>query len=330
MAVKRARRNTGEIFSVSFLDIICCAFGAMVLLILLSNTDELSGALATERVRGALQNIAAAQSARDDAESKRAQLQAERARLEEQLRELVRARGGGMPELQTQLAERRARADALRREIESLSRADAAVKKVEVVNVGGIAVDSEHIVFIVDTSGSMRRIWRRVMRELENVLDIHPQVKGFQIMDTNGRHLWSGYAGKWIADTPSRRKSALKMMAIWNSGAASTPLQGIRTALRTYAGRTESLALYVFGDDYASGGYDRAVRDIAEWNRDRKTGKPRARIHAIGFLPKDGSVNAGRFATLMREVARQNRGAYVGLALEQRASISAGGFQRGD
>ena len=84
MAVKQNRRG-GEIFSVSFLDIICCAFGAMVLLVLLSNTGELSGALNAERLRGMLADIAAANSGREDAARELARLQEERARMTAQL-----------------------------------------------------------------------------------------------------------------------------------------------------------------------------------------------------------------------------------------------------
>ena len=45
--------------------------------------------------------------------------------------------------------------------------------------VGGIPVDSEYIIFIIDTSGSMFNYsWQRMMDELINTLDIYPSVKG--------------------------------------------------------------------------------------------------------------------------------------------------------
>ena len=40
----------------------------------------------------------------------------------------------------------------------------------------GIPVDSEYVVFIVDTSGSMKDIWNKVTRHIENVINIHPTV----------------------------------------------------------------------------------------------------------------------------------------------------------
>ncbi|MGR3984450.1 MAG: hypothetical protein OD817_04235 [Gammaproteobacteria bacterium] len=328
MALKRERR-AGDIFSMSFLDIICCGFGAMVLLVLLSNTDVLSGVLGVERARGMLGDIAAARAGRAAAFDERARLAAERARLEAQLRELANAPAPTLPELQQQLDARREKVETLRREVEALTQGKSGADEVEVVNVGGIAVDSEHIIFIVDTSGSMGKIWPRVMRKLENVLDIHPQVKGFQIMNDNGRYLWSAYARKWISDTPARRKSALRLMQNWSSVSSSSPIEGLRAALRAYAKTTDSLAIYVFGDDYSGSSYDAAVDEISDLNRDRKTGRPRARIHGIGFLPTDGSVNAARFAALMRELARRNGGAFVGIEFERRVGIGESGSRSG-
>ena len=329
MALKRERRGA-EIFSMSFLDIICCGFGAMVLLVLLSNTDVLGGVLNIDRARGMLGDIAAARDARAAAEEERAKLAAERERLEAQLREIASAPSPEISELREQLASRREKAAALKREVGALSRAKTGADETEVVNVGGIAVDSEHIVFIVDTSGSMGKIWPRVMRKLEDVLDIHPEVKGFQIMNDNGRYLWSAYARKWMPDTPARRKSALSLMQNWSGVSSSSPAEGLRAAIRTYARTTASLAIYVFGDDFSGSSYDAVIDEITELNRDPATGEPRARIHGVGFLPTDGGTNASRFATLMRELARRNRGAFVGLELDRRAGLSESGYRRAD
>ena len=45
--------------------------------------------------------------------------------------------------------------------------------------VAGIPVDSEYIIFIIDTSGSMQQYnWDRVQQKLNETLDVYPQVKG--------------------------------------------------------------------------------------------------------------------------------------------------------
>ncbi len=44
--------------------------------------------------------------------------------------------------------------------------------------IGGIPVDSEYIIFIIDTSGSMfNHGWGSVVQKLTEVLDIYPKVK---------------------------------------------------------------------------------------------------------------------------------------------------------
>jgi len=159
----------------------------------------------------------------------------------------------------------------------------------------------------------------RVIAEIKHVLDIHPQVKGFQIMDSDGKYLISGYAGKWIPDTSGRRKSVLSALRAWRNSSQSSPVGGLRKALSTYGKRTEKLAIYIFGDDYSGGSYDEVLDTVSKLNIDPSTGQPRARIHGIGFQQQNGV--AGKFATLMREVARQNRGAFIGIGLEQRSTI---------
>ena len=52
----------------------------------------------------------------------------------------------------------------------------------------------------------MKAIWEKVTKELVNILNIHPKVKGFQILNDNGQHLLGAYENKWIPDTPSKRK----------------------------------------------------------------------------------------------------------------------------
>jgi len=321
VAVKWGRRaRGGEIFSLSFLDIICCGFGAMVLLVLLSNTGVVGGAADAGAVAGLLENLSAEK-------KRRAVNERQRSRLAEQTRALeaeIRNNAASHPDpaaLQQRLGELRAKAGQLRSQAGAAARQDAPAQGAtdEDIKVGGIPVDSDHIIFIVDTSGSMQSIWPRVIDELENVLDIHPQVKGFQIMNDNGAYLIKSYAGKWIPDTPGRRKAVLSAMRSWRGFSNSSPVEGLQKALKTYAKRTAKLAIYIFGDDYSGSSYDSVLDTVSELNRDRRTGRPRARIHGIGFQQQSGV--AGRFATLMREVARRNRGAFIALGLKQRSTI---------
>lgn len=316
--MKPARKNS-EIFSMSFLDVICCGFGAMVLLVLLSKTDVASSVVDADAVRDLLGNIVVEQTRKASNEETRRQLTEQTRTLEDAIAN-ISVSSAGLDAMKARLAEQRAQAQALQSQVDSLARQQAPQSASDaVVKVGGIPVDSNYIIFLIDTSGSMQTIWPRVVRELENVLDIHPQVKGFQIMNDNGAYLIRSYAGRWIPDTPGRRKSVLAALRNWYSFSDSNPVDGLEKALKTYVKRTEKLAIYIFGDDYSGGSYDPVLDTLTKLNRDAKSGEAAARIHGIGFFSPQ--VKPYKFATLMREVTRRNRGAFVGIHLEERADI---------
>ncbi len=178
--------------------------------------------------------------------------------------------------------------------------------------VGGIPVDSDFVIFIVDTSGSMLSIWDRVAREILHVLQIHPQVKGFQILNDQGKALLDGYSGRWIPDTPQRRKSVMQVFAGWRAASNSSPVEGIQMALKRYAKPGQSTAIYVFGDDYSGSSYDPVIAAITEMNRLPTNGRRLAKIHAVGFLSK---YTTGRFAILMREMTKVNGGTFLALPI---------------
>jgi hypothetical protein len=178
--------------------------------------------------------------------------------------------------------------------------------------VGGIPVDSDYVVFIIDTSGSMQSIWSRVTREVENVIRIHPRIKGFQILNDNGAHLISGYSGRWIPDTKARRDSVIRLFRNWKSASNSSPVEGLEVALKRYVNPNQKVSIYIFGDDYTGSTYDSVIRTLKQANTNRITGEPLARVHAIGFL---SPTSNGRFETLMREVTRQNNGTFIALPI---------------
>jgi hypothetical protein len=178
------------------------------------------------------------------------------------------------------------------------------------VEVGGIPVDSDYVIFIVDTSGSMKEIWNRVTSELENIIRIHPKIKGFQILNDNGTHILSGYEGRWIPDTPKRRESVISLFKTWNSASNSSPVEGLEVALRRYANPNTKLSIYIFGDEYSGASYDPVINALVNLNTNRVSGANLARIHAVGFI---SNYSTGRFATLMREVTRRNNGTFIAL-----------------
>ncbi|NWF39158.1 hypothetical protein F3F96_08425 [Mariprofundus sp. NF] len=311
----KQRRENLEIFTISFLDIISSAFAAVVLLVLLSKPFEGSSS-DVGTTQELLQQVIAAQSS----------VEVSAAALEKKERELSRLKQINAQLNDSQIAAESAlgaktrEVEKLDGDLEGLSLVQSALKRASIrpsssttrdVEVGGIPVDSDYIIFIVDTSGSMLTIWDRVSREVINVLKIHPQVKGFQIMNDNGIHLISSYVGKWIPDTPQRRSGVMKVFGAWQSASNSSPVEGLEVALKRYAKANISLSIYIFGDDYTGSSYDAVVDSVEKLNRNKITGKQLAKIHAVGFM---SNYATNRFSILMREVTKRNGGTFLALA----------------
>ena len=101
--------------------------------------------------------------------------------------------------------------------------------------VAGLPVDSEYIIFIIDTSGSMANyVWPLMLRKMQEVLDAYPTVKGWQVMSDEGGYMFPSYRGRWLPDTPGQRKLVLDRLRDWFPFSNSSPVEGIVEAIRTY------------------------------------------------------------------------------------------------
>lgn len=311
----KRRNRQFEIFSLSFLDLISCGFGAVVLLVLISKTSVDVSSSSLDAAKDLIRQMITTEQAVEELDTELAVSQSALEKLKARLSQQKSQSAA----LTQELVSRKSQSDTATDDLEGLARVAAAQKKISITpstseirdeEVGGIPTDSDYILFIVDTSGSMKAIWNRVSREMQNVLEIHPQVKGFQIINDNGIHLISAYAGKWITDTPGRRRAIFKAFSGWNSTSNSSPVEGLQLALKRYARPGISLSIYIFGDDYTGSSYNQVINELARQNTNRKTGKPLAKIHAIGFI-SSGATN--RFGILMREVTKRNGGTFIAL-----------------
>jgi len=182
--------------------------------------------------------------------------------------------------------------------------------------VGGISVDSEYIIFIIDTSGSMQSAaWGQVVQKVSETLSIYPQIKGIQVMNDMGDYMFPVCRRRWIDDTPALRNSIITTLQNWAPFSNSSPVEGIREAIATYYDPDKRISIYVFGDDYTGNSIEQVVGAVDQVNRADETGRRRVRIHAIGFPVYLDQPNARiyRFAALMRELAYRNDGTFVGL-----------------
>ena len=312
----KKRSRDIEIFSLSFLDIISCAFGAIILILLVikkgqSNIEEnlnynqLEESLIEEY--NYIQNIEKLKqqnlALKDSIKTKQQNIKYLNSELVNKKNEISNA--GILSE------EKKDNINALKIASNSLNKANnrAAKNNKKDQEVGGIPIDSEYVVFIIDTSGSMKSIWPKVTKELVNILNIHPKVKGFQILNDNGLHLLGAYKNKWIPDTPSKRNNILKILKNWNSASNSSPVEGLEVALKSYTTINQNTAVYIFGDEFTGGSYTPVFKTIKKLSM-----KKNIRISGVGFLSL-GTTN-DRFATLMREIAENNRGTFIGLPIK--------------
>jgi len=311
----KPRKGNLEIFNISFLDIISSGFAAVVLLVLLSKPLANMSTQDMDSARQLLKQVVAARGSVADSARELEKQRRELARLE-QIDTLLKSSEAAAKK---QLGDKTRELEKLDADLEGLSLVQSSMQRASIrpssslkrdIEVGGIPVDSDYVIFIVDTSGSMISIWNRVSREVLNVLRIHPRVKGFQIMNDNGVHLISSYAGQWIPDTPQRRKGVMKLFGSWRSASNSSPVEGLEVALRRYAKPGISLSIYIFGDDYTGSSYDPVINTIGNLNTNRITGKRLAKIHAVGFI---SNYATNRFSILMREVTKRNGGTFLGL-----------------
>ncbi len=185
--------------------------------------------------------------------------------------------------------------------------------------VAGIPVDSEYIIFIIDTSGSMYNYaWTMAVRKMEETLEVYPEVKGIQVMNDMGNYMFSRYAGEWIPDTPARRKAIVQRMRSWNAFSNSSPVEGITKAISTFYSPDKKISLYVFGDEFTGGSIQSVIDKVDVINRKDSSGRRRVRIHGVGFpvlYAQAPSIQRTgiRFAVLMRALCERNEGTFVGL-----------------
>ena len=334
------RRRQSEIFSLSFLDCICCGFGAIILIFVISigsrQREQLDVLLALQRAlaeqAAALTRIETAQlEARreqqriaprlEEARQRQDSLQAMIDQLERSLQQEKRGQQALLVDL-----------DELRQEIAARQRKpdhELVLKEVPPAPVG-LPVGSNFLAFVVDTSGSMRDpnfggLWPVVIRTIETVLDAYPNVQGIQLIDGDGRFILgrrgSGTAG-WLPDSPQTREAIKRTLRRYDQDTVSNPVPGIYNAMRFLFDKDNAgmrMGIFVFGDEFNSPqSADEVIRRLDELNPANEQGARAVTINAVGFPTtiryQFSMGNTGlRFANLMRTVTYLHGGAFIAL-----------------
>ncbi len=327
-----SNRREIEGISLSFLDVISCGFGAIILLLVLTKIFEpvviedtvlnLEGHLAALQeelfdLRGETKDINREIIRKEDQQSEEtvrllklnAALSALKSKHEKTLDKtkvstlvedkLAQARQSLTDEMAKLLAEYQRAADEDK--------------------IGGIPVDSEYVIFIIDTSGSMyNHAWPLVLEKVAETLAIYPRLKGIQVMNDMGNYMFSQYAGAWIPDTDARRRAIIDRLRSWNVFSNSSPAEGITKAISTYYRPGRKISLYVFGDEFSGRSIQQVVNVVDRINRQDSKGNRLVRIHGVGFPvqfanPPQYQETGIKFSILMRTLCERNGGTFVGL-----------------
>jgi len=196
--------------------------------------------------------------------------------------------------------------------VTALARPQEGRKSTEILSAG---VD---ILLAIDTSGSMQNYsWPKVLQKVEETLEVYPKVKGIQVLNDMGNYMFNQYAGRWIPDSPRRRRIILEQLLSWRAFSNSSPVEGIEKAIRTFHAWDKEISIYVFGDEFTGESAQRVIDRVAQLNRPDAHGRRLVRVHAVGFSIDTNDAEfqrtSRRFASLMRQLCVENGGTFVGL-----------------
>ena len=320
------KRRDMETFNLSFLDVVCCGFGAVILLLVITKIYE---PVTIQKSQEELQKLIVTLEQelnliRGDSTVLNQTLTEVREQLSENDEQKNRLTGD-LSELQGEFTASKALADEKTAEMNGLLSAKQSMTEVmrrllkdyrpeDETTVGGIPVDSEYIIFVIDTSGSMYQgPWNLVIQKITETLAVYPKLKGIQVLNDEGEYMFSSYSGRWIPDSPSIRKNITSRLQYWNPYSDSSPVEGITEAINTFYAGDKQISIYVFGDDFPRGSVEAVCRYVARINKADRFGNRLVRIHGIGFPTQIGTANGAKFAHLMRKLSEQNGGTFVAL-----------------
>ena len=198
---KKKKERDFEAFGLSFMDCICCGFGAIILLFVLTKISK-DSYVRNSRLLASNSHLnpkftvsPEAETALQELEHQLREMRRERQRLENRMMERsfdlvstfsdMEKHQETLANLENKLMDQELDKKVHQRVGDQLSTArqqlSAEMKRLlqslpkpQDRIIGGIPVDSEYVVFIVDTSGSMRRQWTFVRRKIKETLEIYP------------------------------------------------------------------------------------------------------------------------------------------------------------
>lgn len=323
------KRRPIEVFSLSFLDCLCCGFGAILLLFILtigSGPHGVESEVDVPTLQAMRQELAMLEA---DIAEKSAILAAainsedtsqERARILSLIQELE----SKLADLQQEFESKKANLSTAQQAAAEASRLLQSFQHEDLPPIG-LPADATHVAFVIDTSGSMRnqitkQLHYGVIEQMREILDSLPEVRSIQFLDTSGNYMLGGRRSFWLPDTPGLRQQALQQILSYPVMSVSDPEPGVRTAindLKPQASMSDKMSIYVVGDDFR-GSTQSFLLKLDRLNpRDPASGKRPVSISAIGFPTLINPFQIGapqgnsRFANIMREIAEAHDGVLI-------------------
>ncbi len=309
-------KKTTEVFSMSFLDIMACGFGALVLILLISEFNEI------EIIENKY-TFDLFLTKQDEVVTKTNQLNDVDRELTSKIKNLISIQYE-LDKVNSNLNNRANVVQSLT-ELSQLKQSQIIVKNedqkepIEQVVASGIRIDSRYLIFIIDNSGSMVEgaPWSRVVKEIETIIMTFPSLEGFMIMNDTGKTIVGG--GNWVKPTKANRIDAVNKLKRVNAMTNSNPIPAIEKSINIYGRKYDDVGIFIIGDDIReSKNVDSRLLEINRINT-KSDGSKYVRINALGFLTSRRLNVQGyafeddnnKYLTLMRELTEQNGGTLV-------------------
>ena len=320
-----------SVFSLSSLDVISCGFGAVILLFVISLGSD---RLVRVDLRSTLEKLYQERLAELElvhSKTTKAKHEVTRDELDEKItEEKIAAMQVDIEELVNQILDAEYGEKSLIAEIDNMEELlSVGEKEVDIPQTDpslpiGVPVLSNHLIFILDTSGSMRdpntgRIWRYVTDKITETLAIYPIVDAIQVLDADGNFVMRSSRGRWLPDNRATRDAIARAILYYEHHSQSNPVPGIVRAINTFRDTKDEekkIGIYVFGDEFTLTA-DRVLNRIDRANAADEDGNRLITINAIGFphvikFERHFTRTGKKFANLMRELTYMHGGAFIG------------------
>ena len=307
------QRKISELFSMSFLDIMACGFGALVLILLISEFQE-------SEVKQVENNADIFLEAQEEKAKKIIKVESLDKLMSSNIEDLISARQR-LDVLKIELEKKSfisAKLNDLASDTDfqiSKQRLKSLSAPMEQKEASGIKLDSRYLVFIIDTSGSMEP-WVKIVQEIDNLIQTFPDLEGYMVMNDNGSIFHGG--DPWLNPTKTNRSASIGILRANRAkyGSLSNPIVGLKKVIRVWGDKYKDLGVFIMGDDILdqTSRIETISQEVLKLNTDL-SGKTKVRVNAVGFLTSRANISQQQgnknYLMLMRELTEQSGGAMV-------------------